>query len=247
MHCLYCGRLIGPIRLLRDREFCSSAHRDGYRERFRQRVHELLATEPAPVKMAGLVERPVTGSGYFLHDSIPTHPKPALGRRHLVLQTPASRNSDWSFIFTPSVTGLPPLRASSFRMVLHAAGAERTGTVRAHLSLRDTAGSRAGVSVSPLVACIPTLRSTGLAATPPHIAALRRCTPVTSGPAISLAYEPAGAMLSACPERTGTWALAAARTLPEMVGRLAPLPVPVPACTARIASQPAVRDVTESL
>ena len=33
MGCLYCGKEIGPIRILRDREFCTPAHRERYRER----------------------------------------------------------------------------------------------------------------------------------------------------------------------------------------------------------------------
>jgi tetratricopeptide (TPR) repeat protein len=57
VRCLYCGKGIGPVRLLRDREFCSPEHRSEYREQFRQRVYELLAPEPPPAPVAGFLER----------------------------------------------------------------------------------------------------------------------------------------------------------------------------------------------
>jgi tetratricopeptide (TPR) repeat protein len=50
--CLYCGKGIGPIRLLRNREFCTDEHRDEFRERYRQQLYEALAPEPAPTSLA---------------------------------------------------------------------------------------------------------------------------------------------------------------------------------------------------
>ncbi len=58
MKCLYCGRGIGPIRQIRDVEFCSEAHRNQFRERYRQQVYEALAPEPAPIRTADFIERP---------------------------------------------------------------------------------------------------------------------------------------------------------------------------------------------
>ena len=55
MQCLYCGKGIGPIRQLRDLEFCSEAHRTQFRERYRQQVYEALAQEPAPVRGADFI------------------------------------------------------------------------------------------------------------------------------------------------------------------------------------------------
>ena len=58
MHCLYCGKGIGPIRQLRDLEFCSAAHRTEFRERYRRQAYEALSPEPAPVRTAEFMERP---------------------------------------------------------------------------------------------------------------------------------------------------------------------------------------------
>ena len=58
MQCLYCGKGIGPIRQLRDREFCSEPHRVQFRERYRQSLYEALSAEAAPVRMADFIERP---------------------------------------------------------------------------------------------------------------------------------------------------------------------------------------------
>ena len=67
MQCLYCGKGIGPIRQLRDLEFCSDAHRDQFRERYRQRLYEVLAPEPPPAPVLG-----------FLGKTTVTVKKPAL-------------------------------------------------------------------------------------------------------------------------------------------------------------------------
>lgn len=57
MKCLYCGKGIGPIRQLRDLEFCSEAHRNEFRERYRQRLYEALAPDPAPAPIAAFKGR----------------------------------------------------------------------------------------------------------------------------------------------------------------------------------------------
>jgi tetratricopeptide (TPR) repeat protein len=57
VQCLYCGKGIGPIRQLRDLEFCSEAHRTEFRERYRKTLYEALAPEPAPVRSADFIER----------------------------------------------------------------------------------------------------------------------------------------------------------------------------------------------
>ncbi len=60
MQCLYCGKGIGPIRQLRDAEFCSDAHRHKFRDRYRKQLFEALAPEPAPKSVAGFMEQAVT-------------------------------------------------------------------------------------------------------------------------------------------------------------------------------------------
>ena len=63
MKCLYCGKGIGPIRQIRDVEFCSEAHRTHFRERYRQQLYEALAPEPAPLQIADFIERPPATGG----------------------------------------------------------------------------------------------------------------------------------------------------------------------------------------
>ena len=48
MRCLYCGKEIGALRLLRDREFCSAPHRKNYGERLDKALHQIAAPEPPP-------------------------------------------------------------------------------------------------------------------------------------------------------------------------------------------------------
>jgi len=63
VQCLYCGKGIGPIRQLRDLEFCSEAHRTQFRERYRRQLYEALAPEPAPARTADFIERPPATGG----------------------------------------------------------------------------------------------------------------------------------------------------------------------------------------
>ena len=67
MRCLYCRKAIGPIRQLRDLEFCSDAHRQEFREQFRQRAFEALAPEPAPTRLADFRVRYTPAKGPAPH------------------------------------------------------------------------------------------------------------------------------------------------------------------------------------
>jgi hypothetical protein len=82
VRCLFCRKNIGPIRQLRDLEFCSEAHREEFRERFRQRVFEDLAPEPQPSRLADFRER---------RASRKKGPEPRTGFAPLVKSTPAAR------------------------------------------------------------------------------------------------------------------------------------------------------------
>src|ERR1017187_10997099 len=55
--CLYCGKVIGAFRLLRDSEFCSALHRMKYGERLGKALHEIAAPEPAPAGVAGFLDQ----------------------------------------------------------------------------------------------------------------------------------------------------------------------------------------------
>ena len=52
MACLYCGKEIGPIRLIRDSEFCSAKHRTSYQERLRKVLTQVAEPQTAVVEMA---------------------------------------------------------------------------------------------------------------------------------------------------------------------------------------------------
>ncbi len=88
MQCLYCGKGIGPIRQLRDLEFCSEAHRNQFRERYRQRAYEALAPDPAPSRFADFIEQPVCAAdpvphsaSHILSNTAPDGIQPTLGVR----------------------------------------------------------------------------------------------------------------------------------------------------------------------
>ena len=53
MGCLYCGKEIGLVRQMRDREFCSGAHRKSYGARLGRALEDLAAPEPPPASVAG--------------------------------------------------------------------------------------------------------------------------------------------------------------------------------------------------
>jgi tetratricopeptide (TPR) repeat protein len=85
VQCLYCQKWIGPIRQLRDSEFCSEAHRTQFGERYRQRLYEALAPEPTPVQIASFMEQPKTTVGAapsarlsLLPKSLPAERPPAM-------------------------------------------------------------------------------------------------------------------------------------------------------------------------
>ena len=67
MACLYCGKEIGPFRLLRDKEFCSSAHRQGYSTRLGRALDQLSAQEPPPAPLAPFIPyKPFIGNNNTL-------------------------------------------------------------------------------------------------------------------------------------------------------------------------------------
>jgi hypothetical protein len=51
--CLYCGKEIGLVRQMRDREFCSAAHRKSYGARLGRALEDLATPEPPPAAVAG--------------------------------------------------------------------------------------------------------------------------------------------------------------------------------------------------
>jgi hypothetical protein len=50
--CLYCGKEIGPIRAVHDKEFCSSVHRKSYSARLSKVIANIATPEPPPAGIA---------------------------------------------------------------------------------------------------------------------------------------------------------------------------------------------------
>ena len=53
MACLFCGKELGPIQILRNEEFCCPAHRQRYSQRLGRALNRMAVPEPAPAGMAG--------------------------------------------------------------------------------------------------------------------------------------------------------------------------------------------------
>jgi hypothetical protein len=65
VHCSYCGKEIGALRLLRDREFCSPSHRKSYKQRLDRVVSQISSednTAPPPLGRFLTELRPAPGN-----------------------------------------------------------------------------------------------------------------------------------------------------------------------------------------
>ncbi len=79
MACLYCGKDIGPFRILRDDEFCSDTHRKRYVERLGKALNLMGAPEPPPAGVAGFRDSLVVRDGAaapVIHSPIRSHNVP---------------------------------------------------------------------------------------------------------------------------------------------------------------------------
>lgn len=63
MACQYCGGEIGPLRILRDQEFCSSAHRKRYQDRLNRALGQADVANLRPKKLAGFQKGPKPKGG----------------------------------------------------------------------------------------------------------------------------------------------------------------------------------------
>ena len=67
MACLFCGKEIGPFRVLRDSEFCCPAHRKGYSARLGKALGRISAHEPPPAPIATFIPyKPFPGNNRSL-------------------------------------------------------------------------------------------------------------------------------------------------------------------------------------
>lgn len=69
MACLYCGKEIGPIRLLRDSEFCSPQHRKEYKSRLQKVLVQVGEPETVPTHIAPF-KNPARPDGGSTHRAV---------------------------------------------------------------------------------------------------------------------------------------------------------------------------------
>ncbi len=93
MHCLFCGKEIGALRLLRDSEFCSVSHRKSYKDRLGKVLSRIaVESQSPPPPPAGFRIRfsPFTGnSGYVMDLWQPGTRYPVHGVIHWPVGIPA--------------------------------------------------------------------------------------------------------------------------------------------------------------
>ncbi|HUA57168.1 MAG TPA: hypothetical protein VML19_00335 [Verrucomicrobiae bacterium] len=126
MSCLFCGKEIGPLRLLRREEFCSAAHRSLYKKRLGKALGAIGAPEPPPPALSGFrpILRPAVGVvdgiaslefagaisvSCLSCDNWPLAIPPVLGgdRRPLFYTPAAPRQSVPNRFLTPSPADIP--------------------------------------------------------------------------------------------------------------------------------------------
>lgn len=170
MQCLYCRKGIGPIRLLRDLEFCSAAHRSQFRERYRQQLYEALAPEPAPAQIADFMGRPPAIGGPAPAAQLRALPKPLFGACRPTMGVAAAGVS----VERPAWVGAQRLAAMPTRLAWQDSAAPFPSPVRSAFPIR----------IRPLLRCAagaaPTRLEAGYATPRPPVAALRFSASVRS-------------------------------------------------------------------
>jgi tetratricopeptide (TPR) repeat protein len=203
VQCLFCGKGIGPIRQIRDLEFCSDAHRSQFRERYRQQLYEALAPEPGPARLADFMERPSVKGGpapyavlRVLPKSLPDAYQPAMRAEAAGACVERPR-----WVFGQTLAAMP------MRLAWHAFTTPHPAPLAAasvSISIQPPETSAAGARPTPLVAAN--------GATRPLFAAPRISEPARSLPnAISL------------PEAAGTFAPAHAAPASPQLRAVTPL------------------------
>ena len=75
MACLFCGKEIGPFRLLRDKEFCCSDHRQGYSARLGKALGRISEHQPPPAPIAPFIPyKPFPGTNRTLSNHCTLEP-----------------------------------------------------------------------------------------------------------------------------------------------------------------------------
>ena len=222
MACLYCGKDIGLVRLLRDKEFCSAAHREHYRERLGKALDQIGSPEPSPAGIAGFRSYSFICSGNQQYSAAPWD----LG----TLGHPIKIRKSWPVTVTPILGGeAVPLTSVSPAAATggsHSAGEEMTG------------GSSAVVDLNPLRPPEPAL---GPAAPP----AVNRAVNLRIANAVPRRLPPARTAVRR-PTRLGVRlpGFEIAPEAPEVRAEDRPEPVPAPADVAMpLRPAPVMREV----
>jgi tetratricopeptide (TPR) repeat protein len=164
VQCLYCGKGIGPIRQLRDGEFCSAAHRTKFGERFRQQLYEALAPEPAPATVADFIGQPPPAGGpapspilRILRRFAPAEIRPAIGAAVGV----AAERPSWVYQQRPAAMLTRPAWRDSASALPLPPSTNRTAPLP--VCLPPQRGSAAGAAPTDLVAGTPSSRPPAVA------------------------------------------------------------------------------------
>ena len=64
MNCLYCGKELGTLQVLRGEEYCTPAHRKQYQERLGRAIHRIADNEPRAIRIAEFAEYWPTQIGF---------------------------------------------------------------------------------------------------------------------------------------------------------------------------------------
>jgi tetratricopeptide (TPR) repeat protein len=163
VQCLYCGKGIGPIRQLRDLEFCSEAHRTLFRERYRRQLYEALAPEPAPQRLADFMEQTPAAAGPAPSAELRVLPKSLSGECPPAMPVAAGVSVDRpGWIFPASLAAMPT-------------GLAWEDSIAAYPALIRTASFPIGIrpAEKPAAGAMPTLLVAGAVTARPLAAAPR--------------------------------------------------------------------------
>ena len=223
MQCLYCSKGIGPIRQLRDLEFCSDAHRRQFRERYRQQLYEALAPAPAPVRLGDFMERTAPAAGPAPRAALDGLPKPPADDFRPALQAKAAgvfaERSGW--ILGPTFSAIPTRLAwQDFTLPSSSPDATPARTASFSISFLPLECVSAGAAPTALVAAKSAAR--------PSAAAPRICKPALSLPATVSLPEAArsNSLLHAQPFSTPLQAAMPASGDPAAIGPVPPAIAP---------------------
>ncbi len=161
MKCLYCSKGIGPIRQLRDLEFCSDAHRNEFRERYRQQVFKTLAPETAPSRLADFIEQTPAdscpgpaGALQVLSKQLPSvsSPEVSADAAGVALQWPG-------WLYTPKLAVMPAQLAWEDLRASYAGRVSPSPTRPLSLDIQHPESCTAGAAAPKLLpakpACVP--------------------------------------------------------------------------------------------